>query len=555
MRNRIPGLAFAGLLLVGGAGALAQAEAERRLDAAIARLRAALGPEARLEIGGRRADPVTGNVTLTDVVLTEGADRFTMPEVRLADVAEDRIGRAELLRPRHAATDGSGASGEAERVVMGGLALPVAGKRFELAGLVLDALEVEALRGSAPDKGSLRLERLALREASRERFGAGTLEGLEYAGHGADPQGFRLGRVALEGLVLPLAGDDFDPLAFRAGRLAIENASLRDPAQNVSLALGRFDLRDWLPGRTTALAVEGVQLGSPASKLGQVEVSLARLDASGIDAARSLAAIMAGVQVPDPLPGTPQRLAMEGLDAALDGQPVFTLARLLTEGALENGIARGAMAAEGLRITPPAGQADWLDGLGYREIAGRLELRGNAPRAGGRLEIEPLSIAWENAASLGLAAQLDGMPAAPAEGAPLDPESTAAQMIAARLAALTLTLRDHGLLGRVLAQQAREQRVPEARLREQWAQMALAMPLPGAPAAGGRRGAPQGKGTAAADPLAPMRQAVASFIRQPGTLEISLRPPKPLPFATLGGLAGGNAGETVRLLGLSIVTR
>jgi hypothetical protein len=554
MRNRIPGLAFAGLVLIGGAGALAQAEAERRLDAAIERLRAVLGPEARLEIGGRRADPVTGNVTLSDVVLTQGSDRYTMPEIRLADVAEARIGHAELLRPRHAATDGSGASGTAERVVIGGLVLPPAGKRLDLADLVLDALEVEALRGEAAGKGSLRLDRLALREASRSRFGAGTLEGLEYAGQGADPQSFRLGRVALEGLVLPFAGDDFDPLAFRAGHLAIENASLSDPGQGVSLALGRLDLRDWLPGRTTTLAVEGVQLGSPAAQLGQIEMSLVRLDASGIDAARSLAAVMEGVQVPDPLPGTPQRLVMEGLDAALDGQPVFTLARLLTEGELENGIARGALATEGLRITPPPGQADWLDGLGYREIAGGLELRGSAPRAGGRLEIAPLSIAWNNAVSIGLSAQVDGMPAAPAEGTPLDPEATAAQMMAARLAGLTLTLRDHGLLGRVLAQQAREQRIPEARLREQWAQMALAMPLPGVAAGDGRRRGPAAKGTAGADPLAPMRQAVATFIRQPGTLEIALRPPKPLAFANLGSLSG-NPAEAVRLLGLSIVAR
>jgi hypothetical protein len=51
-----------------------------------------------------------------------------------------------------------------------------------------------------------------------------------------------------------------------------------------------------------------------------------------------------------------------------------------------------------------------------------------------------------------------------------------------------------------------------------------------------------------------MRQAVAAFIRQPGTLVIALRPPKPLAFANLGGLSG-NAAEAVRLLGLSIVAR
>jgi hypothetical protein len=197
-----------------------------------------------------------------------------------------------------------------------------------------------------------------------------------------------------------------------------------------------------------------------------------------------------------------------------------------------------------------------LEALGYREIAGGIEIRGSVPRAGGRLEIDPFAIAWEEAATLTLATLLDGMPPVPEPGTELDPDATAMQLAAARLAGLTLTLRDRGLLGRIVTQQAREQRIPEARLREQWAQMALAMPLPGAqpPAQQGRRGGPPPKAATGPDPLLPLRQAVAAFVRQPGTLEIALRPPRPLAIGDIGALAADPA-QAVQALGLTATAR
>jgi hypothetical protein len=107
MRPRLPAIALSGLLLLGTAGALAQAEAERRLDAAIERLRGALGPEARIEIGGRRLDPVTGRATLTDIVIQRGEDRIAIPEAILSDLSETRIGRAELRGITERGADGT----------------------------------------------------------------------------------------------------------------------------------------------------------------------------------------------------------------------------------------------------------------------------------------------------------------------------------------------------------------------------------------------------------------------------------------------------------------
>jgi|GEM_PF-1742858 len=557
MRPRLSGLALAGLVLVAGAGALAQAEAERRLDAAIERLRTALGPNGSLTIGGRRVDPVTGQATLTDVVLAQGADRATIPELRLSDVSETRIGRAEALRPRQAGTGPSATTGEAARILLAGVPLPAPGQPFDWTRLAAEAVEVEALRLQSPEQGSFRLDRLSLRDARREGLGSGTLEGLDYAATGAAAQAFRLGRVALEGLVLPLGPtDEFDPLLFRAGRLAIENFALRDPDRDVVLGLARFDLQDWVPGRPTTLTVERLESASPAAPLGRLEMRLARLAVSGIDAAGTLAAVMRNRQPPDPRPGVAQRGVLEGLEANLDGQPVLVLPRMASDAALENGIATGGLAVEGLRVVPPPAYDDWLRALGLNEIAGAIETRASVPRAGGRFEVAPFRLAWNEAATLTANVVLENMPATPPEGAELDPQATMAGYLAARIGAVTLTLRDQGLVGRLLAAQARQQRIPEARLREQWAQMALALPLPGSqPSPPPRRGQGQAQpAPAQPDPFAQARQAFASFIRRPGTLEVSLRPTKPVAFSDLPAVQNDPV-LAARVLGLSVTAR
>jgi hypothetical protein len=553
MRHRLPAYALGGVLLVAGAAALAQAEAERRLDAAIERLRAALPAEMRLEIGGRQVDPVTGRAVLSGVVLTDGKGRLEVPELRLADVTETRLGRAEALRITIRTPEGG--TGAVARLLVAGLPVPVEGKSLNLENITLDALEIEAARIEDPAQGTVSLDRLALRELRPDGVASAAASGFAFRGTQQDPQSASLGRIVLEAITLPVENGEFAPQRFRAASILVQGAELRDPTDGVTLALGEASLRDWTPGRLTRLAVQGLQLGAPASGYGQLAMSLARLEVSGVDAAGTLDAVLGGMQIPDPVAGTPQRLAMHGLEASWDSQPVFALGELVSEGALENGIARGGMTAEGLRIAPPRGYADWLEMLGYQEIAGGLEMRGSVPRAGGRLEIAPIRISWEQAATLGIEAQVDGAPPTPEAGSAMDPTETAMQFAAAQLAGLSLSLRDHGLLGRVLTVQARQQRMPEARLREQWAQMALAMPMPGAPPPA-RRGAPQAKGApqAAPDPMAPIRQAVADFIRQPGTLEITVRPPKPIAFGEMAAM-GGDPAQAIARLGISVVAR
>ena len=541
MRHRLMPLLLGGLLLAGGAGALAQAEAERRLDAAIAQLRAALGPEARLEIGGRRLDPVNGQATLANVTIIRGADRITIPEAILSELGEGRIGRAELRRLSHR---GSTAVSDSDRLVLTGLAIPAPGTALTLQALAFDGAEMENLRIAEADSKTV-LARLALDGWRGGAVGAAMLEGLDVttAGQGPTPgNSLRLERIALADLVLPPAGSDLDPRAFRVGRIAMEGLEGRDTANTIAFGLTRLELRDWRPGRPTTLLMDGLRAEGAAQQFSQVGLRLDRVEVSGVDGAGTLAAMLDNRQLPDPFDGLPQRLSLEGLRAEAEGQPFLALGRLLSENRLERGLLAGRLATEGFRLTLPRGRGDWVQALGYREIAGGIEIAGAAPRAGGRIEIDPVRIAWDQAATLTLAAWLDGMPPTPEAGTPVDPAATLAEWAAMRLGALTLTLRDHGLLGRMVTQQARQQRIPEARLREQWAQMALTLPLPGAAPAKGP------------DPLVSLREALAAFIRQPGTLEIALRPPQPLAFAELAQLQGDPA-EGLRRLGLTARAR
>jgi hypothetical protein len=550
MRPRLPVIALSGVLLLGTAGALAQAEAERRLDAAIERLRTALGPEARIEIGGRRLDPVSGRATLTDVVIHRGADRTTIPEVILSDLSETRIGRAELRGVSERGGDGTAA--DTGRVVLQGFALPPAGQAFAPAAIAFEGIEVESFRAAGQGNKTV-VARLALGPWRDMTLATGTLEGFDF--RSTDDTRLQLRRVALEGVTLPFAGTELAPGAFRAGRIALEGLEFQEPTQAGQAALDRMELRDWAPGRLAGLVLEGLRGSGQVPSVGATEFRLGRIEASGIDAAALLDSVLNGTQAPDPEPGRPQRLSIEGLESRAEGQPLLAMRRLLSEGTLEAGIATGTLVMEGFRLTLPRGQAAPIEALGYREVAGGIEMRASVPRAGGRFDFDPMRIVWDEAMTLGLAIRLEGFPAPPAAGSVLDTDALVAGMQASQLGALTLTLRDQGLLGRVIAQQAREQRIPPARVREQWAQMVLAAPIPGTPAAQpARPGAPPPKSATGPDPFVQVRQAVAAFIRQPGTLEIALRPPTPVPLPELMGAAADPAGTATRL-GLTATAR
>lgn len=564
MRRHLATFIFTGALALAGAGALAQAEADRQLDAALERLRAAFGPEARLSVGLRQVDPVTGRARLGDLTITAPRERISITELLVQEVTETRLGRAEARSVLLVTNIGAEEDRfELARLVLGGVTLPPPGTAFDPANFALGSMEMEALRGTGRP-GTLQVGRATAEGYGPGVLGAATIEGVDFRDTGKNGVSFRLGRVAVQALVLPpLDGSMPDPRQFSVQNLTLEGAALRDPDKAVELDIGRFALRDWVPGRLTDLALEGARVAAPFGVLGAGDVRIGRIATQGIDWANTLAAALDEVQMPDPVVGTPQTLVVEGVTAEAEGRPVFTLGRISADGSLDaTGLFTTGMDVHGLRITLPPTASGWLERVGYREIAGGLELRGTARRENGVLEIAPFGITWDQAFNLATRIAMTGMPL-PRPGERTDEETFLPQLLQGRLHGLTLTLRDQGLLGRVIAWQAREQGVPEAQLREQYAQMAMGMPIPGAappgrpaPQAAPRKGAPAATPPAAqADPFRPVREAVAQFIRQSGELEISLRPAQPIAFGEMQELASLGPVEAARRLGLSAAAR
>lgn len=551
MRIHYLGLAFAGAITLTAAGALAQAEAERRLDAAIERLRSAIGPEARITIGRREVDPVSGRARLSEVLITDPETRTTIAEILLNDLAEARLGRAELRQIR--GERGKEQTIDLGRLVIGGLPLPAAGQGFDLGSFAIDLLEIEGLRAISAEDGTLSIGRLSIEAYAPGSLRAARVEGFGFDGTASDAVRVRIGRFNANGLAMPRAdAKDIDPRSFRAEGFSIEGVELRDPDRDVEMTLGRVVLRDWVPGKLTEFALEGLAVAAPLDALGDGEIRVGRIDFTGIDAATTLAAVLNEVQPPDPVPGSPQRFSVQGLDVLADGLPLFNLGRFATEATLDSsGLMAASLVAEGFALALPPGMAGWLEQVGYRDIRGGLEVRGTANPNGGRLDVEPLRIAWEQAGALTILAQAQGLPRiAPGERA--DPASYAASLAAGKLAGLTLRWEEAGLLERVLVNQARAQRVSPAQLREQWAQMALAIPLPGTPAPRPQRGRPAPTQASGPDAFTPMREAIARFIRNPSTLEIALRPPTPIAFGEMQERANAGPIEAARIFGLSV---
>jgi hypothetical protein len=570
MRQRLATLAFAGsfsaVMALAGAGAMAQAEAERQLDAALERLRASFGPEARLTTGLRQVDPVTGRARLGDLSITAPGESLTAAELLVSELTETRLGRAEarsivVITRKTGQGDRQEDRFEIARLVLGGMALPPPGQDFSAATFELGLLEAEGLRGVG-GSGMLTAGRISAEGYGPGVLGAAQIEGMEFR-EGKDGNSFRLGRIAVQSLVMPpFTSKDPDPRDFSVQLLTLEGAELRDPAKDVDVGIGRFALRDWVRGRTTDIALEGLRVGAPFGALGAGTVRVGRVAAQGIDAATILAATLDGLQIPDPVAGTPQTVTLEGITAEAGGQQVFSLARLLADSSIDSsGLATGGLALQGLRVSLPPGTSAWLEQIGYRDLSGGTELRATVRRDGGVGEMDPFRLAWDQAGTLTLRAGYAGLPV-PRPGEPRDSDDYMARLMQARLTSLTLGLRDQGLLGRVLAQQARAQRVPEARLREQYAQMALGMPIPGAAPAGrppagapARKGAPAPAAAPQADPFQSLREALASFIRRPGELEILLRPAQPVSLDEMQGFAAQGPVETARRLGLSASAR
>ncbi|WP_376088827.1 hypothetical protein ACE7GA_16855 [Roseomonas sp. CCTCC AB2023176] len=570
-RALLASAAFATLLGL-AAHAVAQAEAERRLDAALDRFRAVLPPGSTFEMRGRTVDPVTGVARLTSVLVRDGESQLVAEEVTLRDLDDDRVGAAtvrglRLTGPARSATPavppaapptgGKGpAPGAAPAAASGALTiaqtsltnlrLPGAGgtgpAAVNWAEAAVESAVMEAVAFEAPDPGAFTLGRVTLSNYAPGRIGEATLEGLRFTEDPSKGQGrMALGRARLANATIPRIGADADPWTLTADTALIEGAELDLPGERITFRLGRLEVEGWGEGRLTRAALAGLAFAGPGNgTVGDFDLRAGRLEFSGFPMYNTARAMARNVAPPSAAPTRAVSGMAQGLSATFSGRQVVAIGGMRLESApMPNDptAQAGTMTVEGISLDlPPEAGGSLLSGLGYRALTGRIDVTSTGSEASRTLTADPLAITADNMGRLELRMDIRNWSNPPAGSDMSDSGQALARMAEWQLASFAIRYADAGLLPRVFAQQAREQRVPEARLRDQYAQMTLQTPLP------------EGR-----DPNATrlIRQAVANFIRNPGTIEIAMRPPQPLAFGALMGVSGNPSGDLVRELGLT----
>ncbi|MCB4821501.1 hypothetical protein [Roseicella aerolata] len=372
------------------------------------------------------------------------------------------------------------------------------------------------------------IEELTLDGLAEDRIGAASAR--EVVLTGSDGLVTRIARLELRGLAAPGGGA---PDALALDSLRLESVvGLGDP----QMAIGEATLEEYGQGRPGRLTITGLDLLSPqAGLLDRLRVG--RITLRGLDLAAAVAA-MAAQEAPPRAAGG-YALEVEEVAATLADQPVASLGALRIQGdPPAGGIEAGRVALRELRLEPFPGLAEWLRRFGYAALSADLTAESRYDRAAGRLEIGLLSLAGREMGVLGLSITLDGVTPEAAEGAEWE-----------QLALVGFALRylDQSLYGRAVRDQAQRLRLPEARVREQWASQAAAA-LSAGPGGGSARG-PAGA-------LAPVLGAVQRFLRgEAREVEITARPPRPVPLGDVPAALMGGPAETQRVLGLGGTAR
>lgn len=175
-------LLLAGGLLFGGAYATAQAVAEATVREALDRLRAALGPEAVVQPGRIRAEPIAGRVRIES--LTIGASAAGPQRVVIADVVADDlrpgaagVGRLSLHGIR--LLEGSEEVGRIGSVTIEGLALPD-GPATAWSDVALDRIDVLDVALRVPNELSLHVAYLMAEGVGGDRADAYEIQNLVF---------------------------------------------------------------------------------------------------------------------------------------------------------------------------------------------------------------------------------------------------------------------------------------------------------------------------------------------------------------------------------------
>lgn len=540
------GLHLGGLVLPAAIGALAQAEGERQFDAAAARLRAGLGPDSALEWRSRSIDPVTGQARLQGVAIRRGKERISAEEATFDDLRADRVGRAVFTAVRVDSPNNDPARSNtltAARVVASSLLLPAlaGGPGVDWSAAAVEDAVAEGLRVEAADRSGAELGRLSIAGYVPGSVREAVLEGLRFTDRRDGETRIQLGRARLAGAAVPRLGQPFDPWALAADSALLEGLEVSVEKDDVRFRLGRTQLDNWGEGRLSALAVEGLAVEGAAPGSGPFTAEVGRIGLSGVAGRDTAYAIANDLNPPQSSPGQDQTGAIEGIAVALGGTPVLRIAAirgLNTWDTAAPGTELGHLGVDGLTIDLPAEYGGaWLDSLGYKQIQAAIGIDTRLSRKDERLAVEPFAIDATGMGRFGLSMDVRGFDV-PVPGQPVadDPMALMANW---SVAGMGLRYTDLGLLRALIARQAAQERVPERQLRDRYAQMAMRTPLPGA-----------GRGKEAPG-VTRIREALASFARDLGTIELTIRPPKPVAFLEAVGFAGMPPEQAVRELNLT----
>lgn len=387
-----------------------------------------------------------------------------------------------------------------------------------------------------PATGSVRLLGATLtREGGKAEIEELTLDGLAEARIGAASARevtltmgdtvSRIARLELRGLAAP----DGTPESLALDSLRLETLTVEGDAR---FAIAEITLEDYAAGKPGRLTLAGLDVLLPQA--GAVDrVRVGRVALRGLDLPRSLSAM--GSQTTPPRATEGYMLEVESVVATAAGQAVGGFGTLRLQGDPPAGeIETGRLALRELRIEPFPPLADWLRRFGYPALLGDLTAESRYDRGRGWLELGSLSLAGREMGVLGLSLALEGA----------TPEAAEAQdWEQLKLAGLALRFLDQSLLGRAARDAARQGKTTEAQVREGWARQVAAM----------LGAAPRGQ---AAGGIGPIVTALQRFLRgEAKEVEITARPPQPVPLGDLPVALMGGAAAVQRTLGLGAVAR
>jgi len=392
-----------------------------------------------------------------------------------------------------------------------------------------------------PNRGSVRLTAVTIGEGGKtitaeeltlddlREDGVGELTARGLVGREGTEEKFTLARLQLRGITVqrPAAGQEFLPDMISADAIRLEGFAARDPDMNLSVQ--QIEIEEYGKDRPTRIVISGFDLGMPQNREAD-RVRLGRLLLRGLDVATLFRAAVQGQSAPRPAAGR-QVLEMDDLQVGAGGREISSIASVRAGGESNaQGSGTGTLAIRGIRVGPAPVLDQWLRRFGYDALMLEVTMDGRYDAPSGRLEVTSFSLAGRDIGALSLSFVVDGATQQALE---------ATDFSRMRLISAGLRYVDQSLYARFMRQHAQEMSAPEQQLREQYAAMV-----------GGALTAP-GKGG-----LDQIRDAVQRFIRgQAREIEITARPPQPIPFAQFQGAAPGGPAEIQQMLGLTASAR